>query len=200
MHKTFPNMVIQFEDWRTSLAFPLLHKNRDVYPCFNDDIQGTGAVILAGAIRAFKLNGKALKDQRIVFFGAGSSGVGVAETIQRHFELQGISAHDARKMFYLVDSKGLVARNRGDKLAEHKLSLARDEDDAPRLKTLEEVVRHVKPTALMGLSTVGGAFTSSVLEYMASINQVRSRRLVSPRRLPNADGPVTTRRSRSCLR
>ncbi|KAM0754105.1 hypothetical protein T439DRAFT_322991 [Meredithblackwellia eburnea MCA 4105] len=171
MHKNFPNMIIQFEDFHTTLAFPLLSTHRDVYPCFNDDIQGTGAVVLAGAIRAFALNGKPLKDQRILFFGAGSSGVGVAETICRYFELQGISQEDAKKMFWLVDSKGLVATNRGDKLPEHKVFLARTEEDAPKLRTLEEVVRHVQPTALLGLSTVGGTFTKSILEYMGEINE-----------------------------
>jgi malic enzyme len=128
MHKNFPNLVrllfpalcastsrrltttstpqiIQFEDFHTTLAFPLLTNNREVYPCFNDDIQGTGAVVLAGAIRAFAQNGVALRDQRILFFGAGSSGVGVAETICKYFEKQGMSEDEARKMFWLVDSK-----------------------------------------------------------------------------------------------
>jgi malate dehydrogenase (oxaloacetate-decarboxylating)(NADP+) len=105
MHANFPNMIIQFEDFHTTLAFPVLSKHRDHYPCFNDDIQGTGAVILAGAIRAFKITGIPLKDQRILFFGAGSSGVGVAETISKYFEKQGISEADAKAMFWLVDSK-----------------------------------------------------------------------------------------------
>ncbi|SCV73341.1 BQ2448_7267 [Microbotryum intermedium] len=171
MHKTFPNMIIQFEDFHTTLAFPLLEKHRERYPCFNDDIQGTGSVILAGAIRAFAQNGIPLKEQRILFFGAGSSGVGVAETISKHFELAGSMTEDeARNRFWLVDSKGLVANNRGDKLPTHKQYLARREDDAPKLKTLLEVVKHVRPTALMGLSTLGGAFTREILEFMAHIN------------------------------
>ncbi|GEM12284.1 malic enzyme [Rhodotorula toruloides] len=171
MHKTFPNMVIQHEDWQTPLAFPLLHRNRDLYPCFNDDIQGTGAVVLAGAIRAFHLNGVALKDQKILFFGAGSSGVGVAETICKYFELQGMSEDEAKSKFWLVDSKGLVAHNRGDKLPEHKKYLARSEADAPKLRTLQKVVEHVQPTALLGLSTVGGTFTKQILELMATYNK-----------------------------
>ncbi|KWU43902.1 hypothetical protein RHOSPDRAFT_34524 [Rhodotorula sp. JG-1b] len=171
MHATFPNMIIQFEDFHTTLAFPLLQKNRDVYPCFNDDIQGTGAVVLAGAIRAFHLNGIPLKDQKILFFGAGSSGVGVAETIARYFELQGMSQEEAKSKFWLVDSRGLVAHNRGDKLPEHKRYLARSEPDAPKLKTLQEVLEHVQPTALMGLSTLGGAFTKEILNLMAQYNK-----------------------------
>ncbi|BGP10667.1 hypothetical protein JCM10049v2_006559 [Rhodotorula toruloides] len=171
MHETFPNMVIQHEDWQTPLAFPLLHKNRDLYPCFNDDIQGTGAVVLAGAIRAFHLNGVALKDQKILFFGAGSSGVGVAETICKYFELQGMSEDEAKSKFWLVDSKGLVAHNRGDTLPSHKKYLARSEPDAPKLRTLKEVVEHVQPTALLGLSTVGGTFTKEILEAMATYNK-----------------------------
>ncbi|KAK4702833.1 malate dehydrogenase (oxaloacetate-decarboxylating)(NADP+), partial [Phenoliferia sp. Uapishka_3] len=171
MHKNFPNIIIQFEDFHTTLAFPVLAKHRDVYPCFNDDIQGTGAVVLAGAIRAFALNGKALKDQKILFFGAGSSGVGVAETICRYFVLNGISEQDAKNMFWLVDSKGLVSNNRGDTLPEHKRFLARTSPNEPILKTLESVVRHVRPTALLGLSTVGGTFTKEILQFMAEINE-----------------------------
>ncbi|BGP42746.1 hypothetical protein JCM10450v2_006856 [Rhodotorula kratochvilovae] len=171
MHKTFPNMIIQFEDWHTTLAFPLLHKNRDIYPCFNDDIQGTGAVVLAGAVRAFALNGVPLKDQKILFFGAGSSGVGVAETICKYFEHQGCTEQEAKDKFWLVDSKGLVAHNRGDKLPIHKHYLARSEPDAPKLRTLQEVVEHVRPTALLGLSTVGGTFTKEILNLMATYNK-----------------------------
>ncbi|GAA5821572.1 hypothetical protein JCM11251_000913 [Rhodosporidiobolus azoricus] len=170
MNKTFPNMLIQFEDFKTPLAFPLLAKNRDIYPCFNDDIQGTGSVVLAGVIRAFAQNGVALKDQKILFFGAGSSGVGVAETICKHFELQGMSEEEAKSKFWLVDSRGLVAHNRGDALPEHKQYLARS-DDVPKLRTLEEVVDHVQPTALLGLSTVGGTFTKSILNKMAKYNK-----------------------------
>ncbi|GAA6032978.1 hypothetical protein JCM8097_000081 [Rhodosporidiobolus ruineniae] len=171
MHKTFPNMIIQFEDFKTPLAFPLLANHRDVYPCFNDDIQGTGAVVLAGAIRAFRLNGVPLKDQKILFFGAGSSGVGVAETICKYFELQGMSEEEAKSKFWLVDSRGLVAHNRGDALPEHKKYLARSEADAPKLRTLQEVVEHVQPTALLGLSTVGGTFTKEILNLMAKYNK-----------------------------
>lgn len=213
MHSVFPNMVrvaircsntlitltlccsvqiIQFEDFHTTLAFPLLANHRDRYPCFNDDIQGTGAVVLAGAIRAFAMTKIPLKDQRILFFGAGSSGVGVAETICKHFEKQGMTEDEARSKFWLVDSRvsvdiyivlsffadrrlflysqGLVANNRGDELPEHKRYLARRESDAPRLKTLQEVVEHVKPTALLGLSTVGGTFTPEILARMTDFN------------------------------
>lgn len=141
MHKNFPNMLIQFEDFHTTLAFPLLEKHRNVYPCFNDDIQGTGAVILGGLIRAFQMNGVPLKDQKIVFFGAGSSGVGVAETICHWLRLQGIDEQTAKEMFWLVDSKGLVADNRGDKLPAHKRYLSRSAADTPRLTSLLEVVK-----------------------------------------------------------
>ncbi|GAA5841738.1 hypothetical protein JCM3766R1_005167 [Sporobolomyces carnicolor] len=171
MHRNFPNMIIQFEDWATSKAFPLLHKHRDVYPCFNDDIQGTGAVVLAGAIRAFQQSGIPIKDQRILFFGAGSSGVGVAETIVKYFQLQGMSEEEAKSKFWLVDSKGLVAHNRGDKLPSHKEYLARSDPSTPRLGNLLEVLKHVKPTALLGLSTVGGSFTHEILSHMAEYNK-----------------------------
>lgn len=171
MHKNFPNMIIQFEDFATSKAFPILHKHRDVYPCFNDDIQGTGAVVLAGAIRAFQLTGLPLKDQRILFLGAGSSGVGVAETIAKYFQMQGMSEEEARDKFWLVDSKGLVANNRGDTLPEHKKYLSRSDASTPRLGSILEVLKHVRPTALLGLSTIGGAFTPEILSLMAEYNK-----------------------------
>ncbi|GAA6009498.1 hypothetical protein JCM11491_003579 [Sporobolomyces phaffii] len=171
MHKNFPDMIIQFEDFATPKAFAGLSKYGSTYPCFNDDIQGTGAVVLAGAIRAFHLNQVPLKDQRILFFGAGSSGVGVAETIVKYFQMQGMSEAEAKSKFWLVDSKGLVAHNRGDKLPQHKEYLARSEADAPRLPNLLEVLKHVKPTALLGLSTVGGSFTHEILSLMAEYNK-----------------------------
>ncbi|GAA5877685.1 hypothetical protein JCM16303_000204 [Sporobolomyces ruberrimus] len=171
MNKNFPNMLIQFEDFSTPKAFASLAKFRDVYPCFNDDIQGTGAVVLAGAIRAFHLTQIPLKDQRILFFGAGSSGVGVAETIVKYFQLQGMSEEEAKSKFWLVDSKGLVAHNRGDKLPSHKEYLARSDPSTPRLPNLLEVLKHVKPTALLGLSTVGGSFNHEILSLMAEYNK-----------------------------
>ena len=137
---------------------------------FNDDIQGTGAVILGGFINAVKQSGVAPKDQRAVFLGAGSAGVGVAKQLTQFFMNEGLSEDDARKCFSMVDSQGLVTMDRPGKLAEHKVYFARDDNDGKQYKTLEEIVEYVKPTILMGLSTIGGAFTPEILTRMAELN------------------------------
>ena len=137
---------------------------------FNDDIQGTGAVILGGFINAVKQSGVAAKDQRAVFFGAGSAGVGVAKQLTEFFINEGLSEEEAKKRFWLVDSKGLVTLDRGE-LADHKVYFARDDNEGQQIKTLQEVVEYVKPTILMGLSTSGGAFTPEILSRMAELNE-----------------------------
>ncbi|RDW90484.1 Malic enzyme [Aspergillus mulundensis] len=164
----WPGIVIQFEDFKN--PFPALERYQDVYTCFNDDIQGTGAVILGGVINAVKRSGVPCKDQRAVFFGAGSAGVGVAKQIVAFFMREGMTEDEARSCFYLVDTKGLVTADRGDKLAEHKVYFARTDNQGQQFKTLEEVVDHVKPSILMGLSTMGGVFTPEILRKMAEWN------------------------------
>ncbi|PYH45831.1 uncharacterized protein BP01DRAFT_415352 [Aspergillus saccharolyticus JOP 1030-1] len=165
----WPGIVIQFEDFKN--PFPALERYRDIYTCFNDDIQGTGAVILGGVINAVKRSGLPCKEHRAVFFGAGSAGVGVAKQIVDFFVREGMTEDEARACFYLVDTKGLVTADRGDRLADHKVYFARKDNDGLQLKTLEEVVDHVKPTILMGLSTMGGVFTPEILRKMADWNK-----------------------------
>ena len=106
-----------------------------------------------------------------MFFGAGSAGVGVATMLKDYLVHCGLTEEEATKTFYLVDSKGLVATNRGDKLPVHKIPLARTDPDTPRLKSLEEVVDWVKPTGLLGLSTTGGTFTENIIKKMAAFNK-----------------------------
>lgn len=163
------SIVIQFEDFKN--PFPALERYRDIYTCFNDDIQGTGAVILGGIINAVKRSGVPCKDQRAVFLGAGSAGVGVAKQIVAFFMREGLTEDEARACFYLVDTKGLVTTDRGDKLADHKVYFARTDNNGQQFKSLEEVVDHVKPTILMGLSTLGGVFTPEILRKMADWNK-----------------------------
>ncbi|KAL4957428.1 hypothetical protein BDW69DRAFT_156301 [Aspergillus filifer] len=165
----WPGIVIQFEDFKN--PFPALERYQDVYTCFNDDIQGTGAVILGGVINAVKRSGVPCKDHRAVFFGAGSAGVGVAKQIVAFFMREGMTEDEARSCFYLVDTKGLVTADRGDKLAEHKVYFARTDNNGEQWKTLEDVIDHVKPTILMGLSTIGGVFTPQILRKMADWNE-----------------------------
>ncbi|KAL4820083.1 hypothetical protein BDW67DRAFT_111640 [Aspergillus spinulosporus] len=164
----WPGIVIQFEDFKN--PFPALERYQDVYTCFNDDIQGTGAVILGGVINAVKRSGVPCKDQRAVFFGAGSAGVGVAKQIVAFFMREGMTEDEARSCFWLVDTKGLVTADRGDKLAEHKVYFARTDNAGQQFKTLEEVIDYVKPSILMGLSTQGGVFTPEILRKMAEWN------------------------------
>ncbi|KAL1982377.1 hypothetical protein VTN96DRAFT_1408 [Rasamsonia emersonii] len=165
----WPGIVIQFEDFKN--PFPALERYRHKYTCFNDDIQGTGAVILGGIINAVKRSGVPPKDHRAVFLGAGSAGVGVAKQIVEFFKREGLTEDEARSCFYLVDTKGLVTADRGDKLASHKTYFARTDNNGQQFKTLEEVVDYVKPTMLIGLSTLGGVFTPEIIKKMAEWNQ-----------------------------
>lgn len=123
MSIVFPKMLIQFEDFSTDKAFVYLDRYRDKYPMFNDDIQGTGAVVLGGFVNAAKISSKAsgrpLSEHRILFLGAGSAGVGVSMQLMSFFTLQGLSKEEAKSRIYLVDTQGLVYDSRGP-MAEHK--------------------------------------------------------------------------------
>jgi malate dehydrogenase (oxaloacetate-decarboxylating)(NADP+) len=131
MHDTFPDLLVQFEDFATPEAFRFLeaYRARDsTNAVFNDDIQGTGAVVLSGFINAAKLSseasGRPLTDHRILFLGAGSAGVGVAMQLTSFFVLNGLSEKEARERIYLADSQGLIYDARG-KLADHKKGTSR---------------------------------------------------------------------------
>lgn len=162
------SIVIQYEDFKN--PFPSLERYQKTYTMFNDDIQGTGAVILGGFINAIKQSGVASKEQRAVFLGAGSAGVGVAKQLTEFFMKEGLSEEQAKKCFWLVDSQGLVTNDRPGKLAEHKIYFSRDDNEGKQYKTLDDIVEYVKPTILMGLSTIGGAFTPKILARMAELN------------------------------
>ncbi|RPD54937.1 malic enzyme [Lentinus tigrinus ALCF2SS1-7] len=169
----FPKMLIQFEDFSTDKAFAYLDRFRHRYPLFNDDIQGTGAVVLSGFINAAKLSsaasGRPITDHRIMFLGAGSAGVGVAMQLMSFFKLNGLSTEEARSRIYLVDSQGLIFDGRGP-MAEHKKYFSRKDYNGPPMTDLTEIIKLVQPTALMGLSTTKGAFNQSVIETMSALN------------------------------
>jgi malate dehydrogenase (oxaloacetate-decarboxylating)(NADP+) len=172
--RAFPQMLVQFEDFSSEHAFGLLKEYQNKLLCFNDDIQGTGAVILSGLINAFRKvsDEVALRDHRIVFYGAGSAAIGVAKQIQEYLEIEhGLSEEDARNMFYICDSKGLVTMDRGDRLAEHKVYYARRDNEGSQIKGLQDIIKHVKPTTLIGLSSDAGAFNFNVLNLMSKINK-----------------------------
>jgi malate dehydrogenase (oxaloacetate-decarboxylating)(NADP+) len=182
----WPGIVIQFEDFKN--PFPSLERYGGKYTMFNDDIQGTGAVILAGIINAVKQNGVAIKDQRAVLMGAGSAAVGVAKQIVQFFMEEGLTEDEARRCFSLVDTKGLVTNDRGDKLADHKVYFSRDDNEGKQYKTLPEVVEYVKPTILMGLSTIGGIFDSHILTRMGEFNK---RPIIFPLSNPSTNSECT---------
>jgi len=186
LSERWPGIVIQFEDFKN--PFPALEKYGKGYTCFNDDIQGTGAVVLAGIISAVKRTGVHPKGQRAVFLGAGSAGVGVAKQIVEYFMREGLTEDEARRCFWLVDTKGLVTNDRGDKLAEHKVYFSRDDNEGKQYKNLKEVVDHVKPTIMMGLSTIGGAFTPEMLTKMAEWNEYP---IIFPLSNPSANSECT---------
>ncbi|KAL9078737.1 MAG: hypothetical protein Q9157_002352 [Trypethelium eluteriae] len=166
----WPGIVIQYEDFKN--PFPSLERYQHTYTMFNDDIQGTGAVILGGFINACRATRIPASEQRAVFLGAGSAGVGVAKQLVEYFVKEGgLSEDEARRRFWLVDSRGLVTNDRGDTLAEHKVYFSRDDNEGQQYRSLEEVVEYVKPTILMGLSTIGGAFTPGILQRMAELNE-----------------------------
>ncbi|KAK3308055.1 uncharacterized protein B0T15DRAFT_95578 [Chaetomium strumarium] len=164
--EVYPDMVVQFEDFESEKAFNYLDRYRHNYKCFNDDIQGTGAVVLGGYIGAVNLSGVPLEEQRLVFMGAGSAGVGVAKQLVEYYTKRGLSEQAAKDKFWLVDTKGLVTKDRGDKLAEHKKYFARTDNNGHQFRTLEEVIEYVKPTALVGLTATYGVFTESVVRAL----------------------------------
>jgi len=162
----FPAVVIQFEDFANHHAFRLLERYRDRMPTFNDDIQGTAVVTLAGIISALRVTGGQLVDQTILFQGAGEAATGIANLTVTAMVAQGLPQQAARQRCWLVDSHGLVVASRTG-LAPHKQAFAHDH--AP-VADLLGAVKALKPTAIVGVAAVGGAFTEAVLAEMARLN------------------------------
>ncbi len=160
----WPKALIQWEDFTNNHAFPLLNKYRDKVLCFNDDIQGTGAVALSGLLGGMRMKNEKLADQRIVFYGAGSAAIGIADTIVAGImEESGMTDVEARKLFWLLDSQGLVVKNGPRPLQTHKIPYARDE---ALIDNLLDVIKKVKPTILVGVSGQGQTFTEEIVKEM----------------------------------
>lgn len=159
--------LIQFEDFANSTAFGLLERYRHDFCTFNDDIQGTASVSLSGLLTAARLIGKRLGDCTFLFYGAGEANLGTANLLIMAMQEDGLSKQEAKARIYLVDSKGLVVKSRND-LNGHKLEFAQDLE---HLRHLEEIVERVKPSALIGASAQGGAFTEAICKRMAKYNE-----------------------------
>jgi malate dehydrogenase (oxaloacetate-decarboxylating)(NADP+) len=165
--ETFPGVLIQFEDFANHSAFRLLHKYRDRINVFNDDIQGTAAVALAGLFSALRVTGGKLADQKVLFLGAGEAATGIADLVVSAMMAEGVSEADALKRIWLVDSRGLVVKNRAG-LTDHKLRYAHDH--AP-IGDFLAAIQTLRPTAIIGVAAVGGAFAPEVLRAMTAINE-----------------------------
>ena len=162
-------VLIQFEDFANHNAFELLAKYRTTHLVFNDDIQGTAAVVLAGAVSALKLIGGTLADHTFLFLGAGEAGTGIAELIALEVSKQtNAPVEETRKKIWLVDSKGLIVHSRKDSLQHFKKPWAHEHEP---VKDLLSAVKAIKPTVLIGSSGVGRTFTKEVIEAVASINE-----------------------------
>lgn len=163
----FPRALIQFEDFGTENAFRLLQRHRDRACVFNDDIQGTSAVALAGIYSALRITGGRLRDQRFLFFGAGEAGVGIADLLVKALIGEGLSQEEARHSCWMFDSGGLVVRSR-ENLAPHKLPYAHDH---PRVDQFLDAVESIKPTGIIGASGQPHSFTRPIVERMAELNE-----------------------------
>ncbi len=165
--EVFPETLIQFEDFANRNAFRLLERYRDRVCCFNDDIQGTAAVVLAGLLSALRLTGGSLVDQRLLFLGAGSAAIGCAELVVSALIKHGLTESAARRCCWLFDSRALVVAGRTD-LTDHKLRFAHDHE---AVGDFHAAVQTLHPTAIIGASGQQGAFTREIVESMAQINE-----------------------------
>jgi malate dehydrogenase (oxaloacetate-decarboxylating)(NADP+) len=167
VEKLFPGVLVQFEDFANQNAFRLLARYRDRACTFNDDIQGTGSVALAGILSALRITGGKLADQRVLFLGAGEAGLGIAENIVSVLVGDGLTPAEARKCCWFVDSKGLIVQGR-ESLSEHKLHYAHAQTPCADLLA---AVQALKPTMLVGVSGQAKTFTREIVELMGQYNE-----------------------------
>jgi len=163
----FPKCCIHFEDWTGVDAVHLLQRYRDKYCVYNDDVQGTAGITLAGMINAVKLKGTKLKDEKYLFLGAGSAGIGLADLLCSALVEQGMKLKDAQSRVHMFDINGLLESTRKD-LVDFQRPYAHPH--APT-KDFVAAIESIKPTTIIGVSTIGGAFTQKVVEAMSRINE-----------------------------
>jgi len=174
--KLFPHALLQWEDFAPGNARRILEKYRHRTCTFSDDMQGTGAIALAAAISAVRVCGTPLRSQRVVIFGAGTAGIGIADQIRDAMVKGGLSKADATRRFWCVDREGLITTGATDQLHDYQMTYARPpaeskdwrHDAAGKGIGLAEVVRRVQPTMLIGASTASGSFTEAIVKEMAA--------------------------------
>jgi malate dehydrogenase (oxaloacetate-decarboxylating)(NADP+) len=166
VQEVFPKCCIHFEDWTGTDAVHLLERYRHKYCVYNDDVQGTAGITLAGMINAAKLKGTKLKDEKYLFLGAGSAGIGLANLLCSALVAQGMKLKDAQSRVYMFDIKGLLESSRKD-LVDFQKPYAHQH--APT-RDFVAAIESIKPTTIIGVSTIGGAFHQKVIEAMARIN------------------------------
>jgi len=173
VRQELPEVCLQWEDFATPHARPILQHYRDQLLTFNDDIQGTSAVVLGATLGAVSVTKKSLKDQQIVMFGAGSAGIGVADGLRGAMKGEGLSEQEARSRFWVIDRNGLLHSGRTDLTPEQRVYAQRDDRVSgwPRTSNgnigLADVIGKIEATILIGLSTVGGAFAEPIVREMA---------------------------------
>jgi malate dehydrogenase (oxaloacetate-decarboxylating)(NADP+) len=166
VQEVFPKCCIHFEDWTGVDAVHLLQRYRDKYCVYNDDVQGTAGITLAGMINAVKLKGTKLKDEKYLFLGAGSAGIGLANLLCSALVAQGMTLKDAQSRVYMFDINGLLESSRTD-LVDFQKPYAHPH--APT-KDFVAAIESIKPTTIIGVSTIGGAFNQKVVETMSRLN------------------------------
>jgi malate dehydrogenase (oxaloacetate-decarboxylating)(NADP+) len=167
VQEVFPKCCVHFEDWTGVDAVHLLQRYRDKYCMYNDDVQGTAGIVLAGMINAAKLKGTKLSDEKYLFLGAGSAGIGLADLLCSALVEEGLTLKQAQAKVYMFDINGLLETTRTDlvdfqKPYAHKHAPTRD---------FVAAIESMKPTTIIGVSTIGGAFTQKVVESMSSVNE-----------------------------
>jgi len=165
--EVFPGVLIQIEDFGNTNAFRLLEQYRSNTCLFDDDIQGTGAVAVAGIIASMRITGGKLSEQKLLFLGAGEAGIGIADVFVAALKEEGVPTEEARKRCWFVDSRGLLVAGR-DNIAVHKEPYAHEHE---YIADFAEAVKTLKPTAILGLSGQPSTFTKDVVEAMADINE-----------------------------
>lgn len=167
MYEVFPKICIQWEDFTGVDAIRILNTYRDKVCTFNDDIQGTAAIATAGFISISRLMKKSFVDQRFLFMGAGAAAFGIADMLLKKFMRDGLTREEALNQIWMFDVNGLLVNSRTD-LAEHQLQFAHDSEPSD---SFADAILKIKPTAIVGVSTVGGAFNSQVIENMSAVNE-----------------------------